>query len=246
MKNLFGRLFSIWFALWCVILFLFVFPFQVIFSVHPATHRTGIFFNTIFSRLLFLVCFFRARVTRSGERFKGQHILVANHFSYLDIPALSLLKGSYKFLGKQSLTKIPLFGFMFKRLHVPVDRSSFKGRAESLNNSRRALEEGFDMAFFPEGGVRVHRHPKMADFKDGAFRLAVEKQLPILPVTMAFNHTIWPYNKKKLIIRPGKCHLHVHPPVWPQGTSEEEIARLREEVKDIMQAYLDKEYANRS
>ncbi len=141
-------------------------------------------------------CFFRMAFipVRREWRFKldrkQQYILCSNHFSYLDIPSLGLFPKPFKFVGKSQLGKIPLFGIMYNNLHITVNRASYKSRAISLRKARTALQNGFNLGFFPEGGIRVKEFPNMVNFQDGAFRLAAENNLPVVPISLLDNYNI--------------------------------------------------------
>lgn len=94
------------------------------------------------------------------------------------------------------------------------------------------------MGFFPEGGIRSKEFPKMIDFKDGAFRLAAENNVPIIPITYASNYNILP-DDQFMSIRRMPCHIIYHAPIYPGGTSEEHIKQLRDEVFRVIQTALD-------
>ncbi len=238
MRFLFARLYSLYAGILFGCLFLVILPFQFIFSLRLSWHRLALCLNTFWAWAFMVLSFLPFRVMGRRNLPKGQFLLCANHFSYLDIPALGLIGVPFKFFGKASLKKIPIFGWMYGRLHVTVDRSSFKSRACALNEARRLLDAGFHMNFFPEGGVRVSRHPQLAPFHDGAFRLAVEKKLPVVPVLMPFNHRIWPYDDRQLFYR-SRCLVRICPPIWPAGEDERHIRELKERVRSFMQQELD-------
>lgn len=238
MYFLIGRLYSIYVLLLFAVLFMVVFPFQLAFSISLKTHKWALGLNRIWAWAFFALAFVPVIIQGRKNIPNEQFIYCANHFSYLDIPAMGLLAGSFKFFGKISISKIPLFGWMYKRLHVTVDRSSFKSRAHALSVARQMLDAGFNMAFFPEGGVRLQNYPEMAPFRDGAFRLAVEKQIPIVPVAMPRNQEVWPYDPRQLFFG-GWSSIYILEPVHPKGQSEDEVARLRDEVRDKMQQCLD-------
>ena len=173
---------------------------------------------------------------------KGQQfILCANHFSYLDIPALGLYPKNFKFVGKSQLNKIPLFGYMYNNLHITVNRSSYRSRAKSLEKARNAVRDGFNLGFFPEGGIRLKNFPKMVNFHDGAFRIAAENNLPIIPVTFLDNYNIL-RDDEILNMRRMRCRIIYHSPVWPKDNSEEGIRDLKEEVHQIIQNQLNDSY----
>ncbi|MEO9872596.1 lysophospholipid acyltransferase family protein [Ekhidna sp.] len=168
---------------------------------------------------------------------KQQYIFCANHFSYLDIPAMGLTPVPFKFVGKSSLGKIPLFGFMYNRLHITVNRSSYRSRALSLQKAREELNHGFNLGFFPEGGIRLKEYPEMADFKDGAFKLSAENNVPIIPVTLPDNFFI--LNDDDLLnIRRKKCRIIYHTPIWPDRDCDDAARKLKDDVFRVIQAEL--------
>ncbi len=96
-----------------------------------------------------------------------------------------------------------------------VDRDSLKSRADSIVRCREALKDGFNLVIFPEGGILTRELPQMVRFKDGAFRLAVEERVPLVPVTMPNNFLILPDDGSLLFkIRP--CRMVVHEPLYPE------------------------------
>ena len=167
---------------------------------------------------------------------KQQYILCANHFSYLDIPILGLFPRPFKFVGKSSLARIPVFGYMYNALHITVNRSSYKSRANSLLKAKEALDKGFNLGFFPEGGIRLEDYPHMMDFKDGAFKLATEYNLPIVPVTLPDDYHILA-DDDLLNIRRKKCRIVYHEPIWPK-VGEDAFRQLKEDVFRVIQTEL--------
>lgn len=157
----------------------------------------------------------------------------------MDIPTLGLFPKPFKFVGKSQLSKIPLFGLMYNRIHITVNRSSYKSRARSLEKARNAIKSGFSLGFFPEGGIRLKEFPNMVNFQDGAFRLAVEHNLPIVPITFLDNHQILPDDDLFLISR-KKCRIVYHEPMWAKDASDEEIKKLKLDVHRVIQNELNK------
>ena len=143
----------------------------------------------------------------------------------------------FKFVGKSSLARIPIFGYMYRTLHITVNRSSYRSRAKSLVKAREAVGNGFNLGFFPEGGIRLDSFPNMVDFKDGAFKLAIENNLPILPVTLPDNY--WIIQDDDLLnVRRRTCRIIYHAPIWPAGNTDEDVKKLRQEVFRVIQTEL--------
>lgn len=163
-----------------------------------------------------------------GNIKKGQsYIFVANHFSYLDIAMMGFIPGDVVFVGKSSIIKIPLFGYYFKKLHIAVTRASIKSRGKALYFAKEAVDRGSSLVIFPEGGIYTSKPPHLNAFKDGAFQLTIEKQIPIIPVTLSFNHLILPDDGQYLLnFKSGK--IVIHPPVLTNEMTSRDISSLRE------------------
>jgi len=174
---------------------------------------------------------------------KEQYILCANHFSYLDIPSLGLFPKPFKFVGKSQLSKVPVFGFMYNNLHITVDRSSVRSRGMTLKKAREALGNGFNLGFFPEGGIRVKDFPNMVDFQDGAFRLAAENNLSVVPITFLDNYTIF-YDDDIFNMRRKTCRIVYHEPIKALDASEEEIKKLKSAVHRVIQDELNAHHSS--
>lgn len=166
---------------------------------------------------------------------KKSYMFVANHTSMTDIMLmLAVVKNPFVFVGKMSLAKIPLFGFFYKRTSILVDRSSSKSRMEVFEQAQKRIDRGFSICIFPEGGVPHDESIVLDTFKDGAFRLAADHHLPIVPL-------VFPDNKKRLSYTfysgsPGLMRVKMLPPVETVSVAGEPKDRkeLREEVRSLI------------
>lgn len=226
------------------ILFFIFFPLLLIPILFPKKfHLVGIF-NRWWAKLLFHLCFLRYRVEcRAKLNRKQQYIFCPNHFSYLDIPHMGLNPINTIFVGKSDMEKIPLFGFMYRKLHITVNRSSLKSRGKTLRSTLKALEEGKSLVIFPEGGIVTHHPPHMVKFKDGAFRAAIEKQIPIVPVTIPFNWIILP-DKHPFRLQHGVLKIIFHKPIRTAGKTLNDLDDLKEEVYSVIDNELKKQNEN--
>lgn len=151
-------------------------------------------------------------------------MLVANHTSMTDIMLmLYVSKNPFVFVGKAELSKIPLFGFFYKRTCILVDRNNARSRHAVFAEAQKRLNNGLSVCIFPEGGVPEDEEIVLSEFKDGAFRLAIEHKIPIAPITF---HD----NKKRLSYTffsggPGKMRVTVHK-IIPTGILEMEDKRM--------------------
>ena len=165
--------------------------------------------------------------------FSKQYIYCSNHFSYLDIPAIGINKIRPIFVGKSSLGKIPLFGYMYRNIHITLDRGNLKSRYNALGKCADELDEGRNLVIFPEGGIASKNPPELARFKEGAFRLAIEKQIPIVPVTIPYNWILLP-DDGKLLLHRHKNMIIFHDPIETNNMTIEDIPSLKAEVFEII------------
>ena len=172
---------------------------------------------------------------------KKTYIFCPNHFSYLDIAIMGLNKHNTIFDGKSAMEKIPMYGFMYRKLHITVDREKLSSRYSTYTRSLAALEQGKSLVIFPEGGMVTHRPPFMGRFKDGGFRASIEKQIEIVPVTIPYNWIILP-DKKYIMLNWKPLKLIFHEPVDPKAYTSKEVDALREKVYSTIEAELKKHF----
>jgi 1-acyl-sn-glycerol-3-phosphate acyltransferase len=195
--------------------------------------------NRWWARFLFAGVFLPFKVEYRQKLDKNkQYIFCPNHFSYLDIPTLGLNHHNTIFVGKSEMEKIPLFGYMYRKLHITVNRASLKSKANTLKRSLEAIHEGKSLVIFPEGGIVTEKDPVMARFKDGAFRVALEKQIPIVPVTIPYNWIILPPDQFLLRWHPIKVIFHE--PIKTEGLTSTDLESLKKGVFDIIDGELRK------
>lgn len=222
-----------------VILFFIFFPLLLIPIVFKKQHHLVGTFNRWWAMaLLTLIGMPWHREVRGKLDRNKQYIFCPNHFSYLDIVAMGLNPMDAIFVGKNEMEKIPLFGFMYRKLHITVDRSKLTSRYSSYTRSLEALEQGKSLVIFPEGGIVSTDPPHMSRFKDGAFRLAIEKQIAIVPVTLPDNWIILPDNS--MLLRARRIRLIFHEPIEPAGYTVKDIDALKTRVFNVVERELKK------
>ncbi len=161
-------------------------------------------------------------------------VYCANHASYLDIVINYIVVPRYFVsMGKQEIDKAPLFRIFFREMNILVDRKSNTGSHRAFMRASQELDKGHSMFLFPEGAISSSG--KLLNFKNGAFRLAIEKQVPIVPITHLNN---WKLLQNggffKVHGRPGISHVIVHKPVSTAGMTENDLVSLRNQVRDII------------
>ena len=188
------------------------------------------------AKVYFSIIFLPVNIEKQAKIEKGKpYIFLANHFSYLDIPMMGFVPGDVLFVGKASIRKAPLFGYYFKNLHIAVDRDRLKSRAETMKRAGESLDAGSSVIIFPEGGIYTSQPPQMVPFKNGAFRLSIEKQIPIIPVTLSYNHLILP-DDGKMLLRRRSAKMILHEALIPSPAETEDS--LKEKCFGIIQKQL--------
>lgn len=239
MKNPIARIYSIYsVVMFGITMVIFMLP-QLILAQNRRWHIWALKINHQWAKAIFTLLLIKIQIVKKYHPDENKnYIICANHFSFLDIPAMGLVPIPFKFIGKSSLNKLPLFGYMFRKIHVPVDRGKINSRVMSLKQAIREINEGYNMMFFPEGGIVTTSPPKMVPFWDGAFRLSVKYQLPVLPVVIHDNHKILPDDGKFLMFN-HKLRMTILEPVFPQNNDETEIDNIKDLVFEKVQKELD-------
>jgi 1-acyl-sn-glycerol-3-phosphate acyltransferase len=236
MRNLLSRLYSIYAVVTFVLSFLLIFPFILICIWIPGWKKYGRKINRYWARGYFICIFLPVKIQKSKKIEKNKpYIFLANHFSYLDIAMMGFIPGDVLFVGKASIRKAPLFGYYFKELHIAVDRDRLRSRAETMTRTHQALASGSSVIIFPEGGIFTQNPPEMIPFKNGAFRMAKEKQIPIIPVTLSYNHLILP-DDGKFLFHWRSAKMVLHEPLLPEAYDSEKA--LKEKCFQVIQNQL--------
>jgi 1-acyl-sn-glycerol-3-phosphate acyltransferase len=172
--------------------------------------------------------------------FKGKHlkhrsfIYVSNHISYLDSALIpKTLRHPVRPLGKVEMSKIPIFGFIYKKVIVSVDRSSVANRARSVEELKAMLRNGISILVFPEGTFNMTHQP-LKHFYDGAFRIAIETGTSIRPMLLLDTYDRMHYNSI-FSLNPGKSRALFLEEVPVTGLTLDDVSSLRQKVYDRME-----------
>lgn len=233
-------LYTAYAAILFVLLFILLFPFFLIPIFFSKLHALTGILNRVWAYLMFplIAMPFRIEEQKRLNR-KQQYIFVPNHFSYLDIASMGFNPVNAVFVGKSDMEKVPLFGFMYHKLHITVDRASLSSRVNTLKRAMQAVDEGKSLVIFPEGGILTKHAPAMIKFKDGAFRIAIEKQIPIVPVTIPNNWIILP-DQEPLLLRWGLMKVIFHEPIETKGMTLKDVDALKDRAYSIIHTELEK------
>lgn len=237
MKNFFAKIFAVWAIIIFVITLIPVALLMWIIGIIREPKRTKIFriISKIWMQFFFLTTGCSLKVVGKNNFKRGdKYIITCNHNSLMDVPVTTpFIPGANKTIAKAEMAKIPVFGLIYKRGSVLVDRNDKNSRRDSLKKMKNVLESGMHMCVYPEGTRNRSEFP-LKEFHSGAFKLAVETGTSILPAVI--------FNTKK-VLPPGKSfyyfpsHMEMHflPPIPVNHDDDYEV--LKEKVHEIMSEY---------
>jgi len=210
-----------------------MFPFLFISILKEKWYPYFFVMARIWAKFILFGMGFRTKVNFEQEPEEGKsYMFVANHTSMADIMLmLSITKNPFVFVGKKELAKIPLFGFFYKRTCILVDRSNSKSRMQVFERAQKRLNQGLSICIFPEGGV-PEESIVLDSFKDGAFRLAVEHEIPIVPMTFYDNKRLFSYTF--LSGSPGLMRVKVHRFFETKNQNPEYKKTVKETVRNVI------------
>ena len=216
-------------------------PFVLIVTAlfNPLTgKRAGLFFLRCWAWGFSLLTFYWVR-TKNVDRvnLKTPHIYVGNHGSYLDAIAVCIsVPQSFSALGKIEMAKIPVFGWIYKRIVVMIDRCSKDSRAQSVLSLKKEINNGQSILLFPEGTMNKTIAP-LSNFYDGAFRIAIETQTPIQPFVILNNRKLLS-RVKPLTAHPGILTTVFLPAVAVTEYGIDDVEVLKKKVFQNMEEAL--------
>jgi 1-acyl-sn-glycerol-3-phosphate acyltransferase len=234
-KNIAGKAYLIWSGTWFIGSFLLLYPFFMLCITLPGMKKYSVAVNKVWCWIFFPASFLRVHVIKHFSPSSNQtFVFCPNHSSYLDIPVLTyVLPGYFAFLGKEELARIPLFGFMFRSFHITVNRRNAADRYASYQRSLEVVRAGRSIVIFPEGRIKSEIQPGLDQFKDGAFRIAIDAQIPIIPVSLPNNWRLLP-DDGTLRAGFGSVKVILHHPIPTKGCTYDDIPMLKAKVHEVL------------
>lgn len=240
-KGLFGFIWKIYFFLVVAISILLLYPIYFVWLQNEKHFKKG--FNLIRKHAKFILFCVGIRIKVIGsipDDDNTSYIICPNHSSYLDILILyAVFPNYFIFLGKKELGKVPVFNIFFKKMNILVDRKNAKAAHQSIVKATEAMEKGSNLVIFPEGTI-PHTAPKMKPFKNGAFRLARQLKMPIVPITFVNNWKLledsMQWTAKSC---PGISKVYIHSPIIVNSDEPQDLLTLREQTRAVIQSKLD-------
>ncbi|HKJ07352.1 MAG TPA: lysophospholipid acyltransferase family protein [Flavobacteriaceae bacterium] len=209
-------------------------PALLVFTSKESYYKTFYKIAHVWGKVILFGMGFNTEVVKNQIPEQGKsYVFIANHTSMIDIMLmLSVVKNPCVFVGKEELTKIPLFGYVFKRSSITVNRNNSRSRKEVYDAAQRKLNQGLSICIFPEGLVPDDESIVLSEFKNGAFRLAIEHQIPIVPITFfdskkRFSYTFFSG-------KPGKLRVKIHKFIETKGLNLKDKERIKNEAFNLI------------
>ena len=234
LRLLLVSLWRIWFYVLLGVPIIIFFPFLLLFTSRTKFYPQFFMIARWWAYIILYGMGFYPRIKSEQKLEKGKsYMLVANHTSMTDIMLMLItVKNPFVFVGKKELVKIPLFGYFYKRTCILVDRGNQKSRKEVFERAQKRLNSGVSICIFPEGGVPDDQSLVLDGFKDGAFRLSIDHQIPVVPIVFYDNKKRFPYIFSKG--SPGKMRVKIKSFIPTEGRTQEEKRALRAKTREVI------------
>lgn len=245
MLKLLRKVHFVWYMFWVALIYYILSPLVYFNTVKPERYptvgtirywwcRISMFLSGLFTRITF----------EEPIDYSKTYVYIANHSSYLDTPMMCFVaRGNYHFMGKVELLKNPVLRRFFQTIDVPVDRSSKIAAFRAMKKVQENLGRGSSLILYPEGTM-AKNPPELGEFKNGAFKMAIDSQVAVIPVTFLNNYVVLPGTGKKKGSRPGVLKAYVHKPIETKGLNgAEDEEALKNKVFNLINTKL-QAYAN--
>ena len=232
------------YSLYAMILFiaimLVLFPFVIIASFFGRITGGNMIYRIcmLWGDIWFFLIFIRHKNYYEQELDKDkQYIFVGNHVSYIDAPLfVKTIRRPIRALGRIELSKTPVFGYIYRRVVVIVDRGDAGHRAKSVRNLKSVIRKGISIIIMPEGTFNMTPKP-LKSFYDGAFRIAIETQTTIKPFLLLDAYDRMHY-RHLFTLTPGKSRAVFLQEIPVDGLTLEDVPVLKQKVYDIIEKKL--------
>lgn len=241
----FRFLYKIYVLLFFALIMVLYFPIFSFLLAKESRFPTAFKFMKGFSRLWLWGCGIFIRVKGQKNIIMDKpFIICSNHSSFFD-PAIlySIFPQHFVFTGKEEIKNWPLFHIFYTSgMNILVDRHSRTGAMKAFKRMMHVLEGGYPLVILPEGTIPTNA-PKLGEFKLGVASLAIQQQIPIIPVTQTTN---WKRLQRRGLMTgkasPGVAEVIIHPPIETKGLTKSEANELLTKLRDIINEPLHEKY----
>ena len=233
LKNIFRICWRAWFYGWVFFSILFALPLLFILISYDRFYKAFFKVAIFWGKTILFVMGFKPIVKAEEEiQPDKSYLFIANHASLIDVMLmLAVMKNPAVFVGKREVRNIPVFGYVARKTSILVDRGNAESRKEVYISAQEKLNNGLSIVIFPEGLV-PHEDVILSEFKNGAFRLAIEHQIPIVPMTF--------YDVKKRFSwtffsgSPGKLRVKIHNFIKTEELTLDDMEATKQKAYNII------------
>ena len=209
----------------------------ILFSLIGLGRTVGYYCPMLWARAFCLLSWVRVTVSgRDNIDKRTSYVFVANHQGSYDIFAVyGFLGHQFRWMMKKALENIPLVGYSCRVSgHIYVDKSSPAAIRRTMQEARQRLQGGISVVVFPEGSRE--RAGRLTPFKRGAYMLATELGLPVVPITIDGAYAVMPRDAK--LPRPGHIRLTIHKPIFADENGNHDLPALMEQSREAIASAL--------
>ncbi len=233
-KNLFILFWRSWLFVWGISTIILFFPILVVVISKEKWYPVFYKIAHYWARVTLFIMGFSLKISFEEKIIpKKSYMFCPNHTSMIDIfLMLALSKNPFVFIGKKELVSIPIFGYVYKKTCILVDRDNLKSRQDAIREAQKRLNNGLSICIFPEGKVPEDESIILDEFQNGAFRLAIEFQIPVIPITFydckkRFSYTFFSGG-------PGILRVDIHPFLKTFGLVQKDKNNLKQQTFQII------------
>ncbi|MEY8849408.1 lysophospholipid acyltransferase family protein [Psychroserpens sp. XS_ASV72] len=232
-KYIFWILYRVWFYILVALPIIVLMPILIVSILKESWYPFFFKLARFWAKFILIGMGFNIKIQREQiPELSKSYMFVANHTSMTDIMLMLVaVKNPFVFVGKKELAKIPLFGFFYKRTSILVDRSNPKSRQAVYLRVQKRLKQGLSICIFPEGGV-PDESVILDEFKDGAFRMAINHGIPIVPLTFADNKKRFSYTF--FSGGPGQMRVKIHRFIKTEDLNIKDTQLLKENTHNLI------------
>ena len=234
MKVFLVYLWRFWMVILGTVLTLILFLPVYLLSIRKEDYKLCYFFIRLWALGMFFGMGFRYRLIKETKKKidkKQAYVIISNHTSIMDVmlPCILFPNHPLCYVGKKEIEKIPIFGTVYRRVCVMVDRTSARSRADVYRRCAERMNEGQSVVIFPEGGVPDDTSVVLDEFKDGAFILSTKHQFPIAVYTFKGLKEMFPFDNKKGY--PGRVDVFFNDILMPDLPLKDLKEKAHQEIR---------------
>jgi len=234
LKNIAIFFWRMWFYGWVLFTIIPIFPILLILLSREKWYPVFFKIAAAWAKTILFVMGFRVEIDgfEKIDPLKS-YVFCPNHTSMLDIMLMfAVPKNPFVFVGKKELKKIPVFGYIFKKSSILVDRKDSESGRQAFKDANRKLKNGTSVCIFPEGKVPTDLSIVLDSFKSGAFRMAIEHNIEIVPITFydckkRFSYTFFSGS-------PGKLRVKIHDSIKTDGLTLSDRNTIKKQTFDVI------------